>query len=72
MNFTDKELNILKVLASFRNYDNVQSELGDNAVGLYMSDIVRDAKLEPEIARGVLSSLIMLMENTVIWPPMRV
>ena len=58
MKFTTNEMTILRLLSAFRNYDDLETELGDNAVGIYMSDITEYTPLDVIIARGVVSSLI--------------
>lgn len=58
MKFTTNEMTILRLLSAFRNYDDLETELGDNAVGIYMSDITEYTSLDVIIARGVVSSLI--------------
>lgn len=55
--FTSNEMEILELLAGFRNYDNLESEISDNAVGVYMRDITEYTTLTSKIARGVISSL---------------
>ena len=56
--FTDLEKIILKLVASWRNYDNLEDELNDNACGIYFSDIKKHTSLDNKITRGVVSSLI--------------
>lgn len=57
--FTENEKEILELLSEYRNYDNVESEISDNAVGVYMDeDIVEYTSMDSRIARGVVSSLI--------------
>lgn len=56
--FTELEKTILKLVADWRNYDNLESELNDNAVGIYLRDIVEYTPLDTKIARGIISSLI--------------
>lgn len=56
--FTKHEKAILKLVADWRNYDNLESELNDNAVGIYIRDIREYTPLQTITARGVLSSLI--------------
>ena len=57
--FTSNEKKILSLLSEYRNYDNVETELHDNAVGLYMDeDIEKHTDLDSYVARGVVSSLI--------------
>jgi hypothetical protein len=56
--FTKYERAILAIVASWRNYDNLESELNDNACGVYLRDIVEYTPLDTKTARGVLSSLI--------------
>lgn len=57
--FTENEKEILELLSEYRNYDNVESEINDNAVGVYMDeDIVEYTSMDSHIARGVVSSLI--------------
>ena len=58
MDFTDNELNILKVLASFLNYSDAESELADNCVVIYLYEIEKFTGLDTNVSRGVLSSLI--------------
>lgn len=58
MTFTNNEMKILRLVSDFRNYDNLESEISDNAVGVYMSDITEYTPLDVLIARGVVSSLI--------------
>jgi hypothetical protein len=55
--FTSNEMEILELLAGFRNYDNLETEINDNAVGVYMRDITEYTTLTSKIARGVISSL---------------
>lgn len=55
--FTINEMEILELLAGFRNYDSLESEISDNAVGVYMRDITEYTTLTSKIARGVISSL---------------
>lgn len=55
--FTSNEMEILKLLAGFRNYDNLETEIDDNAVGVYIRDITEYTTLTSKIARGVISSL---------------
>lgn len=55
--FTSNEMEILELLAGFRNYDNLETEINDNAVGVYMKDITEYTTLTSKIARGVISSL---------------
>lgn len=57
--FTEKEKEILELLSEYRNYDDVETEIDDNAVGVYMDeDIVKYTSMDSHIARGVVSSLI--------------
>ena len=66
--FTKYEKAILKIIANWRNYDNLESELNDNAFGVYLSDVTEYTPLDAKTARGVLSSLIqkdMLYYDTV-------
>ena len=56
--FTELEKAILKLVADWRNYDNLESELNDNAVGIYLRDIREYTPLDTKTARGVISSLI--------------
>ena len=56
--FTRNEIIILKLIAEWRNYDNLESEINDNAVGIYLRDIREYTPLQTITARGVLSSLI--------------
>ena len=59
MTFTDNEKKILELLSEYRNYDNVETELSDNAVGVYMDeDIEKYTDMDSTVARGVVSSLI--------------
>ena len=55
--FTSNEMEILELLAGFRNYDNLETEISDNAVGVYMEDITEYTTLTSKVARGVISSL---------------
>lgn len=55
--FTINEMEILELLAGFRNYDDLETEIDDNAVGVYMRDITEYTTLTSKIARGVISSL---------------
>lgn len=56
--FTLYELKIISLVAEWRNYDNLESELNDNACGVYLNDIIEYTPLDTKTARGVLSSLI--------------
>jgi hypothetical protein len=56
--FTDNEMILLNLVSEFRNYDNLESEISDNAVGVYFSDITEYTSLNVKVARGVVSSLI--------------
>ena len=56
--FTRNEIIILKLIAEWRNYDNLESEINDNAVGIYLRDIKEYTPLQAITTRGVLSSLI--------------
>ena len=58
MNFTTNELVLLNLLSAFRNYDDLESELSDNAVGFYEWDIKEYTDIDIKVARGVISSLI--------------
>ena len=58
MEFTSNELVLLNLLSDFRNYDNLETELGDNAVGFYDGDIKEYTDMDIKVARGVISSLI--------------
>ena len=58
MKFTNLEKKMLYLLSEFRNYDDLETELNDNAVGLYMKDIVEYTDMTAEVARGVVSSLV--------------
>ena len=58
MEFTTKELAILDIVSEWRNYDNLESEINDNAVGVYLRDILEFTPMSANEARGVLSSLI--------------
>lgn len=40
MKFTKNELEIINLISEFRNYDDLEKELEDNAVGVYLEDIV--------------------------------
>lgn len=53
MKYTELELKIIKSIGSFLNYDDLESNLDDNATYFTMSDI----DIESKILRGVLSSL---------------
>ena len=57
-NFTTNELEILKLLSYWRNYDNLESELNDNAVGIYTWDVKEYTDMPIKTFRGVISSLI--------------
>ena len=66
--FTEYEKIIIDLIADYRNYDNLESEINDNAVGVYLGDITKYTPLDTKTARGVLSSLIqkkMLDTDTV-------
>ncbi len=57
--FTCNEKKILSILSEYRNYDDVETELNDNAVGVYMDeDIEKYTDMTANVARGVVSSLI--------------
>ena len=58
MEFTSNELTLLNLLSAFRNYDDLESELNDNAVGFYDWDIKEYTNMDIKVARGVISSLI--------------
>ena len=58
MDFTTNELVLLNLLSAFRNYDDLESELSDNAVGFYEWDIKEYTDIDIKVARGVISSLI--------------
>lgn len=58
MEFTINELAILDIVSEWRNYDNLESEINDNAVGVYLRDILEFTPMNAKTARGVLSSLI--------------
>lgn len=58
MEFTINELVILHLLSAFRNYDDLETELGDNAVGFYDWDIKEYTDMDIKVGRGVISSLI--------------
>ena len=53
MKYTELELKAIKSIGSFLNYDDLESNLDDNATYFTMSDI----DIESKILRGVLSSL---------------
>ena len=53
MKYTELELKVIKSIGSFLNYDDLESNLDDNATYFTMSDI----DIESKILRGVLSSL---------------
>lgn len=53
MKYTELELKIIKSIGRFLNYDDLESNLDDNATYFTMSDI----DIESKILRGVLSSL---------------
>lgn len=53
MKYTELELKVIKIIGSFLNYDDLESNLDDNATYFTMSDI----DIESKILRGVLSSL---------------
>lgn len=53
MRYTELELKIIKSIGSFLNYDDLESNLDDNATYFTMSDI----DIESKILRGVLSNL---------------
>lgn len=53
MKYTELELKVIKSIGSFLNYDDLESNLDDNATYFAMSDI----DIESKILRGVLSSL---------------
>ena len=56
--FTQLEKTILNLVAGYRNYDNLESEISDNAVGIYLNDVTKYTPIDAKTARGVLSSLI--------------
>ena len=56
--FTELEKAILKLVAEWRNYDSLEDEINDNAVGVYLRDITEYTPIDTKTARGVLSSLI--------------
>lgn len=56
--FTTNEFVLLNLLSAFRNYDDLESELSDNAVGFYEWDIKEYTDMDIKVARGVISSLI--------------
>ena len=58
MEFTTNELVLLNLLSAFRNYDDLETELRDNAVGFYEWDIKEYTDMDIKVARGVISSLI--------------
>ena len=58
MEFTKNEKAILWIVSEWRNYDNLESEINDNAVGVYLRDIIEYTPMDAKTARGVLSSLI--------------
>ena len=58
MEFTNNEMEIIKLLSEFRNYNDLETEINDNAVGVYLTDIIQYTSLNAKIARGVISSLI--------------
>ena len=59
LNFTNNELEIIKLLSEFRNYNDLQTEINDNAVGVYIKDILQYTSIkDTKIIRGVVSSLI--------------
>ena len=53
MKYTELELKVIKSIGSFLNYDDLESNLDDNATYFTMCDI----DIESKILRGVLSSL---------------
>ena len=53
MKYTELELKVIKSIGRFLNYDDLESNLDDNATYFTMSDI----DIESKILRGVLSSL---------------
>lgn len=56
--FTELEKVIIDLIAEYRNYDSLEDEINDNAVGVYLKDILIYTSLDAKTARGVLSSLI--------------
>lgn len=53
MKYTELELKVIKSIGGFLNYDDLESNLDDNATYFTINDI----DIEPKILRGVLSSL---------------
>ena len=53
MKYTELELKVIKSISRFLNYDDLESNLDDNATYFTMSDI----NIESKTLRGVLSSL---------------
>ena len=53
MKYTELESKVIKSIGDFFNYDDLETNLEDNATYFVMSEI----DIEPKILRGVLSSL---------------
>lgn len=53
MKYTELELKVIKSIGGFLNYEDLETNLDDNATYFTMSDI----DIEPKKLRGVLSSL---------------
>lgn len=53
MKYTELELKVIKSIGGFLNYDDLETNLNDNATYFTMSEI----NIEPKKLRGVLSSL---------------
>lgn len=53
MKYTELESKVIKSIGDFLNYDDLETNLEDNATYFVMSEI----DIEPKILRGVLSSL---------------
>lgn len=53
MKYTELESKVIKNIGDFLNYDDLETNLEDNATYFVMSEI----DIEPKILRGVLSSL---------------
>lgn len=53
MKYTELESKVIKSIGDFLNYDDLETNLEDNATYFVMSEI----DIEPKILRGVLSNL---------------
>jgi hypothetical protein len=63
--FTSIEMAVLNFLSEFRNYDNLETELNDNAVGVYMLDIKDYLETSTTVAKEVILSL---MHKNMLYP----